>query len=37
VISLTPEEQLAFWKALIAPPALTPGLKKLGKLMRGEE
>lgn len=35
VISLTPAEQLDFWNALNSPPTLTPGLKKLGKLMRG--
>ncbi|HQU47493.1 MAG TPA: DUF1778 domain-containing protein [Pirellulales bacterium] len=36
VISLTPEEQLALWQALQAPPKLTPAQKRLGKLMRGE-
>lgn len=35
-ISLTPEEQLALWQALQAPPKLTPAQKRLGKLMRGE-
>ncbi|MBW3540831.1 MAG: DUF1778 domain-containing protein [Planctomycetes bacterium] len=35
-ISLTPEEQLAFWKALNAPPRLTPAQRELGRLMRGE-
>jgi uncharacterized protein (DUF1778 family) len=34
-IVLTPEEQLAFWMALSAPPKLTTAQKKLGKLMRG--
>lgn len=33
-VSLTPEEQLAFWTALSAPPELTPAQKELGKLMR---
>jgi uncharacterized protein (DUF1778 family) len=36
-ISLTAEEQLAFWNALNEPPRLTPRQKQLGKLMRGEE
>lgn len=35
-IVLTPDEQLAFWTALDSPPPLTPGQKKLGKIMRGE-
>jgi uncharacterized protein (DUF1778 family) len=35
-IALTPEEQLAFWKALQEPPQLTPAQKRLAKLMRGE-
>jgi uncharacterized protein (DUF1778 family) len=35
-IVLAPDEQLSFWKALQAPVRLTPGKKKLGKLMRGE-
>lgn len=35
-ISLTPEEQLALWQALQAPPKLTPAQKRLAKLMRGE-
>ena len=34
-ISLTPEEQLAFWTALGEPVKLTPAQKKLGALMRG--
>src|SRR4051812_1334281 len=36
IIRLTPEEQLAFWKALNAPVELTDAQKKLGALMRGE-
>jgi uncharacterized protein (DUF1778 family) len=36
VIRLTPEEQLAFWKALQQEPRLTPAQRQLGKLMRGE-
>jgi uncharacterized protein (DUF1778 family) len=36
-ISMTPDEQLAFWKALNAPVKLTPVQKRLAKLMRGEE
>lgn len=36
VITLTPEEQLAFWNALQQPVRLTPKQKKLGKIMRGE-
>jgi len=35
-ISLSAEEQLAFWEALNATPVLTPNQKKLGALMRGE-
>jgi uncharacterized protein (DUF1778 family) len=35
-IALSPEEQLAFWNALQAPPKLTPAQKQLGSLMRGE-
>ena len=35
-IRLTPEEQLAFWKALSTPPELTPAQKELGGVMRGE-
>src|SRR5262245_39721992 len=33
---LTPEEQLAFWNALNAPPKLTESQRRLGSLMRGE-
>ena len=36
VISLTPEEQLAFWNALNEPPKLTDAQRRLGALMRGE-
>lgn len=36
IISLTPEEQLAFWTALNESIKLTPAQKKLGALMRGE-
>src|ERR1700722_20469964 len=35
-ISLTPEEQLAFWTALSEAPKLTPAQKRLGEVMRGE-
>src|SRR5262245_32975817 len=35
-LSLTPEEQLAFWNALNEPPRLTDAQQRLGKLMRGE-
>jgi uncharacterized protein (DUF1778 family) len=35
-ISLAPEEQLAFWNALNAPPTLTDAQRRLGALMRGE-
>ena len=34
-ISLSPDEQLAFWTALQAPSKLTPAQKKLGAVMRG--
>ncbi|MBI1900997.1 MAG: DUF1778 domain-containing protein [Planctomycetia bacterium] len=34
-IVLTPEEQLAFWNALNAPPKLTPAQRELGRLIRG--
>ncbi len=36
-LAMTPEEQLAFWKALAEPPALTKSQRRLGSLMRGEE
>jgi|SRR5579883_130675 len=35
-ITMTPEEQLAFWTALNQPVKLTASQKKLGKLIRGE-
>ena len=35
-IVLTPDEQMAFWKALHEPPVLTPAQRKLGELMRGK-
>jgi uncharacterized protein (DUF1778 family) len=35
-ISLTPEEQLAFWNALSASPKLTAAQRRLGEAMRGE-
>jgi uncharacterized protein (DUF1778 family) len=35
-IALTPDEQLAFWRALSEPPVLTPAQRKLGELMRGK-
>ena len=35
VLALTPEEQLAFWKALNDPPTLTDAQRRLGALMRG--
>lgn len=34
IITLAPEEQLALWQALQAPPKLTRAQKRLGKLMR---
>jgi uncharacterized protein (DUF1778 family) len=36
-ILLSPDEQLAFWQALQAPPKLTPAQKRLGALMRGQK
>ena len=36
IITLSPEAQLAFWKALNEPVQLTEAQKKLGALMRGE-
>lgn len=36
-IALTPDEQLAFWKALAEPPVLTPAQRQLGELMRGKQ
>ena len=35
-VALTPEEQLAFWTALAAPPELTEAQRQLGAIMRGE-
>jgi len=35
-ISMTPEEQLAFWEALSAPSKLTKSQKEPGAIMRGE-
>jgi uncharacterized protein (DUF1778 family) len=34
-VLLSPDEQLAFWQALQAPPKLTPAQKRLGAIMRG--
>lgn len=36
-ITLSPEEQLAFWQALQSSPRLTPQQKRLGKLMQGRK
>jgi uncharacterized protein (DUF1778 family) len=36
VISLSAEEQLAFWNALNDTPVLTDAQRRLGKMMRGE-
>jgi uncharacterized protein (DUF1778 family) len=36
VITLTPEEQLAFWDALNEKPKLTTRQRKLARVMRGE-
>jgi uncharacterized protein (DUF1778 family) len=35
-ITLTPEEQLAFWTALNGAPVLTQAQRELGAVMRGE-
>jgi uncharacterized protein (DUF1778 family) len=35
-ISLTPDEQLAFWQALSEPAQTTPAQRELGRMMRGE-
>src|SRR5436190_14791103 len=35
-LSLTPEEQRAFWTALSATPQLTVAQRRLGAIMRGE-
>ena len=37
VLSLTPEEQLAFWKALNEPAKLTQAQRRLSAVMRGRE
>ena len=34
-LAMTPEEQLAFWEALAAPPVLTDAQRRLGSVMRG--
>jgi len=34
-MQLSPDEQLAFWQALQAPPKLTSAQKRLGAIMRG--
>ncbi|MEI7702001.1 MAG: DUF1778 domain-containing protein [Planctomycetia bacterium] len=34
-VLLSPDEQLAFWRALQAPPKLTPAQKRLGAIMQG--
>jgi uncharacterized protein (DUF1778 family) len=36
-ILLSPDEQLAFWQALQAPPKLTPAQRQLGAIMRGQK
>jgi uncharacterized protein (DUF1778 family) len=35
-IALTPDEQLAFWRALNGPTTLTEAQRRLGAAMRGE-
>src|SRR5258708_4604379 len=37
IISLTAEEQLAFWRALQEPRPLTRAQRQLGRIMRGHE
>jgi uncharacterized protein (DUF1778 family) len=37
ILQLTADEQLALWRALEAPPALTEHQRQLGRLMRGDE
>ena len=37
MLSLTPDEQLAFWNVLHAPPTVTDAQRKLGQTMRGED
>ena len=36
-LSLTPEEQLAFWNALNTTPQLTKSQRELGMVMRGDK
>lgn len=36
IITLTPEEQFAFWNALNEKPKLTDRQRRLGRVMRGE-
>ena len=36
-VLLSPDEQLAFWRALQAPTTLTPAQKRLGAIMRGAQ
>ena len=36
VLTMTPEEQLAFWNALNAPITITESQKRLGAIMKGE-
>jgi uncharacterized protein (DUF1778 family) len=36
VITLTADEQMAFWKALNEPPKLTAAQRRLGMVMRGK-
>lgn len=36
-LSLTPDEQLAFWNVLNAPHELTEAQQELGRLMKGIE
>jgi uncharacterized protein (DUF1778 family) len=37
VISLSADEQLAFWRALNEAPELTAAQRRLGRIMRGEK
>jgi uncharacterized protein (DUF1778 family) len=37
VIALSAADQLAFWRALHEPVALTPAQRRLGRIMRGKE
>jgi uncharacterized protein (DUF1778 family) len=36
-LALSPEEQVAFWEALHAPPEPTAAQRRLGRLMRGDQ